>query len=130
MTLDARGDLNFVFSAALSIHLNPDKTRIPSSRQTPVAKHTACCLARPPAAILGSHGVCGLSLIGPSHSQLRETLATTATLGSRSFCGHFSGPSHSRLGRALWARNEGFVPSVLYDGCGVFLVGNVKALGG
>jgi hypothetical protein len=41
-----------------------------------------------------------------------------------------SGPSHSRLGRALWARNEGLVPSVLYDGCGVFLVGDVKALGG
>ena len=53
--------------------------------------------------------------------QLREALATTVTPGSRSFCGHF--PHRAR------PRNEGFVPSVLYDDCGVFLAGDVKALG-
>src|SRR2546430_5683803 len=82
-----------------------------SSRRTPVVRHVTCCLARRRLQyrVLMKSAVF-FSLV-PSHSQLREALAITATSGSRSFCGHFSssGLSHSRLGRALWARNEGFV---------------------
>ena len=65
-----------------------------------------------------------------SHSQLREALAITATPGPRSFCGHFLHHTRPTLGweELFWAKNKRFVPPVLYNGCAVFLVGDIKAL--
>ena len=62
---------------------------VPSSRRTAVARHATCCLdgRRLQYRVL-MESVVFSSLI-PSHSQLRGALATTATPGFRSFCGHF-----------------------------------------
>jgi hypothetical protein len=57
--------------------------------RTPVARHTTCCLARRRLQYRVLTESVVFSSLVPSHSQLREALATTATPGSRSFCGHF-----------------------------------------
>jgi hypothetical protein len=64
--------------------------------------------------------------------RLRRVLAAITAPGSRSFCGHSPHRAHLALGweELFVPEMRGFVPSVLYDGCGVFLVGDVKALGG
>src|SRR5271163_1461777 len=62
---------------------------VPSSRRTPAARHTTCCLARRRLQYRVLVESVVFSSLVPSHFQLREALATTATPGSHSFCGYF-----------------------------------------
>ena len=71
---------------------------VPSSRWTPVARHTTCCLARQRLQYRVLMESVVFSSLVSSHSQRREALATTATLGSRPFCGHFPHRARPTLG--------------------------------
>jgi hypothetical protein len=71
---------------------------VPSSRRMPVARHTTCCLARRRLQCRVLIESVVFSSLVPSHSQLREALATTATPGFPSFCGYFPHRAHPTLG--------------------------------